>query len=282
MWTLKTPPLRGCFFVAGKLLEEAVGSPTSHSTVRSRTSFTSRLGLYGAVFFCYNLFVMETKKNFIIFAIIFIFVAGFGGWYIYHDLKGPDLAEVAPPPVGGGATSAINTSPPSNISPEEIKKRMPDLDKEIVVKGDISEETKNTAIKEIKEIIAQLKTDYDRREEWLNLGIWRKTLGDYEGAKEAWEFVTLIRPTDAVAFHNLGDLYSQYLIDFPKAEQYYLTAIAKEPGTPFYYMKLHEFYRYFVKKLDLAENILAQGIKATNGDSALKDMLEAYQEDLKR
>jgi len=232
---------------------------------------------------------METKKNFIIFAIIFVLIAGFGGWYIYHDLRGPqkekEMTESAKvgPSQGENVNVNVGVEPtPVKLSSEEIKKQMPDLNKEIVIGANISEQTKNAAIEKIKEITAQLKKDYDRREEWLNLGIWRKTIGDYEGAKEAWEFVTLIRPTDAVAFHNLGDLYSQYLIDFPKAEQYYLAAIAKEPGTPFYYVKLHEFYRYFVKKLDLAENILVQGIKATGGDSALKNILEAYRKDLKK
>ncbi len=224
---------------------------------------------------------METKKNFIILAIIFIFVIGFGGWYIYRDLK--HTKEVGLPegsPTSNSETpAAVSEEQGPSLSPEEIKKQMPDLDGEIVVKGDISEETKNTALKKIKEIIAQLKEDYDQREEWLNLGIWRKTLGDYEGTREAWEFVTLIRPDDPVAFHNLGDLYSQYLIDYPKAEKYYLTAIAKDPKTSFYYVKLHEFYRYFVKKPDSAENILVQGVKATN-DSALKTILEDFRKEI--
>ncbi len=212
---------------------------------------------------------MENKKNFIIFAVIFlaVIIAGFGGWYIYRDLKKPVLENNQP------------VTDDKTLSQEETKKQMPDLDGEIVVKGNVSEETKNLAIEKIKEIIAQLKTDYDRREEWLNLGIWRKALGDYEGAEQAWKFVTLIRPNDPVAFHNLGDLYSQYLVDFPKAEKNYLIAIEKDPGTAFFYMKLHEFYRYFMKKPDLAENILVQGIKATN-DSTLKTILEAYRKDI--
>lgn len=212
---------------------------------------------------------MENKKIFIVSALIFIaiVIAGLGGWYIYRDLKKPVLENEQP---------IVNNKTPNS---EEIKKQMPDLDREIIIKGIVNEEIKNTAIKKIKEITAQLKENYDRREEWLNLGIWRKTLGDYEGAEQAWKFVTLIRPNDPVAFHNLGDLYSQYLVDFPKAEKNYLTAIEKDSKTAFYYIKLYEFYRYFVKKPDLAENILVQGIKQATEKSTLKAILEAYRKE---
>jgi tetratricopeptide (TPR) repeat protein len=212
---------------------------------------------------------MESKKNFIIFAVIIIavIIAGFGGWYIYRDLKKPSPENNQP------------TIDNKTISPDEIKKQMPDLDREIIIKGNINEETKDTAIEKIKEITAQLKEDYDRREEWLNLGIWRKTLGDYEGAEQAWKFVTLIRPNDPIAFHNLGDLYSQYLVDFQKAEKFYLLAIEKNPEADFFYLKLFEFYRYFLKRPDLAENILVEGIKKVSDSSTLKTALEAYRKE---
>ena len=128
-------------------------------------------------------------------------------------------------------------------------------------------------------ITATLKADYDRREDWLNLGIWRKTIGDYEGAREAWEFVILIRPNDAVSYHNLGDLYSYNLIDFPKAEKYYLAAIAKEPAAAFFYIKLHEFYRYFLKRPDLAEDILVKAVKAI-GDPNIQTYLDNYRKEI--
>lgn len=210
------------------------------------------------------IFYMEKRKIFIISAIIFIavIIAGFGGWYIYRDLKKPS-----------------SPLPPAQLSEDDIKKQMPDLDREIIIKGNINEEAKNTAIEKIKEITAQLKEDYDRREEWLNLGIWRKTLGDYEGTEQAWKFVTLIRPNDPVAYHNLGDLYSQFLIDFPKAEKYYLLAIEKGPTTDFFYIKLHEFYRYFIKRPDLAENILVQGIKQATEKLTIEAILEAYRKE---
>ncbi len=225
--------------------------------------------------FCYIIFAMETKKNFIILAIFFVLIIGFGGWYVYRDLKSPKSAEVAPPPI------AANTSSSDGISSEEIKKQIPDLDREIIVKADLSEESKNRAISEIKIITATLKADYNKLEEWLNLGLWRKTIGDYEGAAEAWKFITIIRPNDPVAFHNLGDLYSQYLPDFPKAEKYYLAAIEKDTGhNPFFYVKLYEFYLYYYKKPDLAEKTLLDALKTNPNNEYLQGLLDDFRKEI--
>lgn len=228
---------------------------------------------------------IKNKKKIIIFAAIFIIIAGVSGWFIYRDFRTPAIPplenpEVNQQPADDNGTTAIVPDNISSISPEEIKKEMPNLDREIIVTASLDEETKNRAIKSIKEIVAQLKQDYDRREDWLNLGIWRKTIGDYEGARQVWEFIALIRPADAVPLHNLGDLYAQYLNNFTLAEKYYLAAIAKEPATAFFYMKLHEFYRYFLKKPDLAESILIKGIKAANNDPSLEKILADYRKEI--
>lgn len=222
---------------------------------------------------------MENKKNLIIFAAIFAAIAGFSAWYIYRDyVKSSVFDNSSPENKNQEPSISVEPATPA-MSADEIKKKMPDLDKEIVINADLSEKDKDTAVNKIKEIITRLKANYDIREDWLNLGIWRKMLGDYEGAKEAWEFVTLIRPDDPVAYHNLGDLYTQNLANFPLAEKYYLTAIAKDPTTAFFYMKLFEFYRYYLKKPDLAENILVKGVKATN-DSSLEKLLADYRKDI--
>lgn len=216
-------------------------------------------------------FNMQNKKNIIIFAAIFVAIIGFSAWLIYRDLKFTNQE-----------SALINNKKPQPaesttvVDSEEIRKQMPNLDREIVIKDNtLSEESKDRATSEIKKITETLKADYDRREEWLNLGLWRKTIGDYEGAEQAWLFVTVIRPDDPVAFHNLGDLYAQYLPDFPKAEKNYLAAIEKDTShNPFYYVKLYEFYRYFSKKSDLAEKILFEALKTNPGDEYLKGILD--------
>ncbi len=220
------------------------------------------------------------NKKLIIFIVIFVVIAGFGAWYIYRDYVGHSVSnnstENGSPLVNGEPFSATSDSK----NAEEIKKQMPNLDRKIIIKADLSEESKNKAIAEIKIIIATLKADYNRREEWLNLGLWRKTIGDYEGAAEAWEFATVIRPNDPVAFHNLGDLYSQYLPNFSKAEKYYMAAIEKDTQhQPFFYVKLYEFYLYYYKKPDLAEKTLLDGLKANPTSDYLKFLFDDFRKE---
>ncbi len=228
---------------------------------------------------------MTNRKKLIIFIPIFVIIIGFAGWYIYRDFKGsknPPISEENKE-IGTPALNLVTSNVINVVNEDEIKKQMPNLDREIVFQGNISEEQKARAVAEIKIITASLKADYDKLEDWLNLGIWRKTIGDYEGAAEAWKFATIIRPNEAVAFHNLGDLYSQYLPDFPKAEQYYLTAIEKDTThNPFFFIKLYEFYRYYYKKLDLAEKTLLDAIKANPGEERLKTLLDDFRKETKQ
>ncbi len=230
---------------------------------------------------------MANRKKLIILIAIIVVIFGLG-LYIYRDYV--DVGHSVSNSVSNNSTE--NDSPldgePFSVSSkskndEEIKKQMPNLAREIVFQGDFTEEQKNRAIAEIKMIKADLKANYDQLEDWLTLGIWRKTIGDYEGAAEAWKFATVIRPKDSVAFHNLGDLYSQYLPDFPKAEQYYLTALEKDTGhNAFFFIKLYEFYRYYYKKLDLAEKTLIDAIKANPGDEQLKAVLDDFRKETKQ
>ncbi len=229
--------------------------------------------------FWYIIKHMTNRKKLIIFIPIFAIIIGFAGWYIYRDYvqhrvfdNSAENGSLLFPESAGGDVSTPNL--------EEIKKQMPNLNREIVFTGNFSEEQKNRATAEIKMITASLRADYDKLEDWLTLGIWRKTIGDYEGAAEAWKFANIIRPKDPVAFHNLGDLYSQYLPDYPKAEKYYLTAIEKDTGhNSFFSIKLYEFYRYYYKKLDLAEKTLLDAIKVNPGDEQLKAILADFRKE---
>ena len=49
----------------------------------------------------------------------------------------------------------------------------------------------------IQDLSSQLKKDSDNLENWLVLGIYRKIIGDYEGAKEVWEYASAIRPQNS-------------------------------------------------------------------------------------
>ncbi len=72
----------------------------------------------------------------------------------------------------------------------------------------------------------------------------KKGVGDYEGARDIWEYVNMKRPQNSVSFANLGDLYANFLKYPVKSEQNYLRAIENDPTDPAYLRGLLELYQY--------------------------------------
>jgi len=152
---------------------------------------------------------------------------------------------------------------------------LPDLNKEIKITADMSEDAKKIATTRIQDLSSQLKKDSDNLENWLVLGVYRKMIGDYEGAKELWEYAGAIRPQNSISFNNLGELYAYYLKDNAKAEENYKKAIENDPSAIYIYRNFFDFYRYFAKDTAKARAILEQGIAANPTTSSdLKNLLE--------
>ncbi len=55
---------------------------------------------------------------------------------------------------------------------------------------------------------------------WMDLAILHKIGGDYRGAEAIWLYAVKVWPQSPVAFHNLGDLYQNFLKDPVKAKFY--------------------------------------------------------------
>lgn len=113
---------------------------------------------------------------------------------------------------------------------------------------------------------------------WINLGSVYKLGGDYKDAETAWEYVLSVTPKDVTANYNLGDLYQNYLKDYPNAEQSYLTVIERKPDDIETYVNLYTMYRYQWPKSDAkAAAILAQGLKANPGNQRLLNLQQELQ-----
>jgi len=208
----------------------------------------------------------------ILLGIIILLLAVGVGYYIYRDLQNVQ-DRVLHKEENPASTSSLSPSP----SLEEIEKQMPDLDREIVVKADLPANIKSETIMDIQDIIQKLKEDYDNMQLWLQLGLLRKLLGDYDGAIEAWQFVNLIRPNNFVSFGNLGDIYSLYLNDKKKAEENYLKALENGPDQIYLYEKVYEFYRYTIKDNAKAKEILKKGINLNpNNSQYLQNLLNNF------
>lgn len=113
---------------------------------------------------------------------------------------------------------------------------------------------------------------------WINLGAVYKLGGDYKDAEIAWNYVLSVTPKDVTANYNLGDLYQNYLKDYPKAEQSYLTVIERKPDDVETYVNLYTMYRYQWPKSDAkAAAIISQGLKANPGNERLLSLQQELQ-----
>ncbi len=111
-------------------------------------------------------------------------------------------------------------------------------------------------------------------EGWIQVGMLKKTIGDFEGARDAWEYVSLIEPLNSLSFANLGELYWRYLRDFPKAEENLKTSIKHKPNDFQTYLTLSDLYYYsYQEKADQADKVLLDGIEANLDNIPVKSNL---------
>jgi Tfp pilus assembly protein PilF len=112
---------------------------------------------------------------------------------------------------------------------------------------------------------------------WIQLGYDRQATGDYAGAARDLEYVSALYPTNGISFANLGDLYMNYLHDYPKAESSYLTEIKNDPGKTNSYRALFQLYTTVYKtNSPAAETVLKQGIAVDSKAVDLQVMLARY------
>ncbi|KKW11124.1 MAG: Conserved hypothetical tpr repeat protein [Parcubacteria group bacterium GW2011_GWA2_49_9] len=165
----------------------------------------------------------------------------------------------------------------STSTPEKEQPRVvtPKLDRPIIIPSSFSLEEANSARKEIEAFIASLKTNPTNAALWGQLGMARKGIEDYEGAKEAYEYALELIPTESVFADNLGVIYGDYLKNYPKAEAYYRLAVTLDPKTPYRYLRLYEFYSYLLKDSAKTRAVLEEGLRAIPGEPSFMALLEA-------
>lgn len=161
------------------------------------------------------------------------------------------------------ATTSANTiNVGTTSSPIVSAVRAPELQRAIpqnTINLDVSYRTK--IIGDLEKTIAALKKDEYSYQDWIYLGLYRKILGDYDGAYEAWRYATLLSPTEEVAYLNLANLYDISLKDYAQAEIYYKKGLEINPKNTQTYQNLFEMYRYrYGKNPSAAEDILKLGI----------------------
>ncbi len=123
--------------------------------------------------------------------------------------------------------------------------------------------------------IASDKTDADA---WIALGDERKEAGDYAGAAADWQYIAALYPSNLVANANLGDLYTNYLHDYPKAAAAFKAQIAIDPTDTYIYDDLFSLYtNQYPQSTATIVALLKQGIAANPSAAELKADLAKYQ-----
>jgi hypothetical protein len=169
---------------------------------------------------------------------------------------------VANVPAGATITAVDTTVPP------------PSLTGSIHISSTLPADAQTALRTQEQTLITELKAAPTRTDLWLQLGVDRKIAGDYAGAIAAWNYVAAAgsNAVNYIAYGNLGDLYMNFDVNYPKAEASYKAAIAINPKVIDYYRNLYTLYTSFYKTgTSAAADIVAQGLKANpNNPDLLK------------
>jgi tetratricopeptide (TPR) repeat protein len=175
--------------------------------------------------------------------------------------------------LGGGLIAHLPagttiTEAPTNSSNNTVK--APSLNQSVTYSADLSSDAVAILKSNIATLSASLKSNPSQSDEWLQLAIYYKTAGDYTLAEQVWLYLTKAAPSNSVAFADLGDLYNSFIVNYPKAETYYLQAIKLKPDDINTYNNLFLMYRYQYKtNTTAAADLLTQGLKANPNAATL-------------
>lgn len=154
---------------------------------------------------------------------------------------------------------------------------MPSLDREVIVSDSLPQEVKDVLRKKVADDQARLKrVPYDGNV-WMDLALQYHSANDYDGAREVWEFVVALTPTNVTALDNLGRLYHFDLKNYELAEKYFRQAIVANPERPEAYYELFDLYRYSYKKdTSAAVDIMKEAAKVFPDDIGIPAGLGTY------
>lgn len=220
----------------------------------------------------------------VISAIIVLTVVGI---YIYRDTQASRVPEEAVSEREATTTPSVTENPEEGkdytvelLPPETTTVQEPNLSRPIVFGSTVDAEVRTIISSNVTKIVSDLKTDGERVDLWMSLGMQYKIAGDYEGARMVWEYVGSRAPSDPVSFYNLGDLYANYLKNSALAEKNFKIAIKNNPKNVGSYRALHELYRYnYPANKDLADDILIEGLKVNPSAVDLMVVIAAYYKD---
>ena len=152
-------------------------------------------------------------------------------------------------------------SPPKEASKLSIK--LPDLNRPLVNYSHLDTLAFKVISDNTSDIVKKLTKNLDNEQDWLNLSVYRKMLGDYEGAVQVLDYIIVSWPSDYAPYNNLADLYQFYIKNYPLAEKNWLKVIELKPDYLQAYENLYGLYKDLYKeKQTLTLSTLLKGLDA--------------------
>src|SRR3989338_1481590 len=235
---------------------------------------------------CANSYFMDLKKFFLVTGVAI--GIGFFGWVMYVKIMifSPRVSPVPTQP----APSAVVPVSDEGSSAEAPKAGSGALQVPLYTGADASVARENSSLikaypedvkkkmrEELATLAARVEKDPTTLDAWLRIGVIKKFFGDYEGARDAWEYASIIRPANVVSFLNLGGLYGSYLKDYPRAEKNYRQAIINNPADSSGYLELASLYRYSYKEKEgNIVPLMEEGMTASDDDLNFTIYLGGY------
>ena len=123
---------------------------------------------------------------------------------------------------------------------------------------------------------AVIASNFDSLQVVNQIALLKQQLGDFEGARIAWEFANIIRPKNSLSFANLAALYHFDLKQYDKAEKNYLISIANDPKDVPTIRNFFELYYYAIKDNVKAEAVLLKAIDQNPNAADLYSLLGSF------
>ncbi|MEK7099322.1 MAG: hypothetical protein AAB916_02300 [Patescibacteria group bacterium] len=207
-------------------------------------------------------------------------IAGVGmGYRAYFGMQGYSAdqngEELPPPQSPADSMVSDGAEVPVEIGNQSLD--FPVLHRPVTFSSAFSVEAQDIMRKKIDASIVALEKDPKVFDEWMNLAILRKTVDDYEGAREIWEFLKIMNPRHQGPSANLAALYAFDLKDPVRAEQNFTIALELWKKDTMVWRNAYDFYRYVRKDDQKAKEMLANGIKETESPD-LQYLLDHYSE----
>lgn len=120
--------------------------------------------------------------------------------------------------------------------------------------------------KQFEAAVVAVQTNPDSYNDWITIGIIKKQVNDYDGARVVWEKAVVLRPAGSLPLYNLANLYADFLNNPQKAEEYYLAALRNSPDLTQGYTNLADLYKNKLNQPEKVEPLILDGLSKTNND----------------